>query len=115
MQPNEQSKPKKNAARPLGRLGAFLLATLALLLITPLGVIWVLAKGPSPTVTEKFCRSMRETSAIRWIPNILLSQEEVDAFTSESTENDETETVGTSLIHIAPASSGTGTAEDDGV
>ena len=52
MQPNEQSKPKKNAARPLGRLGAFLLVTLALLLITLLGVIWVLEKGPSPTVTE---------------------------------------------------------------
>ena len=32
MQPNEQSKPKKNTARPLGRLGAFLLVTLALLL-----------------------------------------------------------------------------------
>ena len=65
MQPNEQSKPKKSAARPLGRLGAFLLVTLALLLITLLGVIWVLEKGPSPTVTEKFCRSMRETSAIQ--------------------------------------------------
>ena len=115
MQPNEQSKPKKNTARPLGRLGAFLLVTFALLLITLLGVIWVLEKGPSPTITEKFCRSMRETSAIRWIPNIFLSQEEVDAFKSESTENDETETVNTSLIRIAPAAeSGTETA-DDGV
>ena len=113
MQPNEQSKPKKSAVRPLGRLGAFLLVTLALLLITLLGVIWVLEKGPSPTVTEKFCRSMRETSAIQWIPNIFLSQEEVDAFKSESTESDETETVNTSLIHIAPASSGTGSTDAD--
>ena len=113
MQPNEQSKPKKSAARPLGRLGAFLLVTLALLLITLLGVIWVLEKGPSPTVTEKFCRSMRETSAIQWIPNIFLSQEEVDAFKSESTESDETETVNTSLIHIAPASSETGSTDAD--
>ena len=113
MQPNEQSKPKKSAARPLGRLGAFLLVTLALLLITLLGVIWVLEKGPSPTVTEKFCRSMRETSAIQWIPNIFLSQEEVASFKSESTESDETETVNTSLIHIAPASSGTGSTDAD--
>lgn len=113
MQPNEQSKPKKSAAHPLGRLGAFLLVTLALLLITLLGVIWVLEKGPSPTVTEKFCRSMRETSAIQWIPNIFLSQEEVDAFKSESTESDETETVNTSLIHIAPASSETGSTDAD--
>ena len=103
MQPNESNTKKKGAARPLGRLGIFTLVTLALLLVTLLGVIWVLEKGPSPTVTEKFCRSMRETSAIQWIPNLFLSPEEVDAFKSESTETDETETVNTSLIHIAPA------------
>ncbi len=115
MQPNESNTKKKGAARPLGRLGVFALVTLALLLITLLGVIWVLEKGPSPTVTEKFCRSMRETSAIRWIPNIFLSEEEVAAFKSESTESDETETVNTSLIHIAPAQTETETESDDGV
>lgn len=115
MQPNESNTKKKGAARPLGRLGIFTLVTLALLLVTLLGVIWVLEKGPSPTVTEKFCRSMRETSAIRWIPNIFLSEEEVAAFKSESTENDETETVNTSLIHIAPAQTETETESDDGV
>lgn len=115
MQPNEFNTKKKGAARPLGRLGVFALVTLALLLVTLLGVIWVLEKGPSPTVTEKFCRSMRETSAIRWIPNIFLSEEEVAAFKSESTESDETETVNTSLIHIAPAQTETETESDDGV
>lgn len=115
MQPNESNTKKKGAARPLGRLGIFMLVTLALLLVTLLGVIWVLEKGPSPTVTEKFCRSMRETSAIRWIPNIFLSEEEVAAFKSESTESDETETVNTSLIHIAPAQTETETESDDGV
>ena len=115
MQPNESNTKKKGAARPLGRLGVFALVTLALLLVTLLGVIWVLEKGPSPTVTEKFCRSMRETSAIRWIPNIFLSEEEVAAFKSESTESDETETVNTSLIHIAPAQTETEAESDDGV
>ena len=115
MQPNESNTKKKGAARPLGRLGIFTLVTLALLLVTLLGVIWVLEKGPSPTVTEKFCRSMRETSAIRWIPNIFLSEEEVAAFKSESTESDETETVNTSLIHIAPAQTETEAESDDGV
>ena len=115
MQPNESNPKKKGAARPLGRLGAFVLVTLALLLVTLLGVIWVLEKGPSPTVTEKFCRSMRETSAIRWIPNIFLTEEEVAAFKSESTENDETETVNTSLIRIAPAQTETEADSDDGV
>lgn len=115
MQPNESNTKKKGAARPLGRLGVFALVTLALLLVTLLGVIWVLEKGPSLTVTEKFCRSMRETSAIRWIPNIFLSEEEVAAFKSESTESDETETVNTSLIHIAPAQTETEAESDDGV
>lgn len=115
MQPNKQTKPKKRALRPLGRVGAFLLVTLALVLVTLLGVIWVLEKGPSPTVTEKFCRSMRETSAIQWIPNIFLSQEEVDSFKSESTETDETETVNTSLIQIAPAAPGETGSGDGGM
>lgn len=115
MQPNGQNKPEKGALHPLGRLGAFLLVTLALVVVTLLGVIWVLEKGPSPTVTEKFCRSMRETSAIQWVPNIFLSQEEVDAFKSESTENDETENVNTSLIHIAPTAPGDTSGGDDGV
>lgn len=52
----------------LGRTLFFLFLTVILLLAVLLGVIWVLEKGPSPTVTEIFCRSMRETSAIRWIP-----------------------------------------------
>ena len=46
MQPNEQSKPKKNTARPLGRLGARFSLLRSLLLITLLGVIWVLERGP---------------------------------------------------------------------
>ena len=115
MQTKGQNKPEKGALHPLGRLGAILLVTLALVVVTLLGVIWVLEKGPSPTVTEKFCRSMRETSAIQWIPNIFLSQEEVAAFKSESTENDETENVNTSLIHIAPTAPGDTSGGDDGV
>ena len=115
MQPNDSHTKKKSAARPLGRLGTFALVTLALLIVTLLGVIWVLEKGPSPTVPERFCRSMRETSAIRWVPNIFLSEEEVAAFKSESTEADETETVNTSLIRIAPAQAAAEDESDDGM
>lgn len=115
MQPNDSHTKKKGAARPLGRLVTFALVTLALLIVTLLGVIWVLEKGPSPTVTERFCRSMRETSAIRWVPNIFLSEEEVAAFKSESTENDETETVNTSLIRIAPAQAAAEEESNDGM
>ena len=70
---------KSSAGRVIGRLLAFVFLTVLLLAAVLLGVIWVMEKGPSPTLTATFCRSMRETSAIRWIPNIFLTDEEIDA------------------------------------
>ena len=96
-----RTRAKSGAGRVVGRLLAFVFLTVLLLAVVLLGVIWVMEKGPSPTLTASFCRSMRETSAIRWIPGIFLTEEEIDAFKSESTENVETEPVNTSLIHIA--------------
>ena len=102
---NDTSRKKPAAGgavgRVFGRFGFFVLWTLILALIVLLGVVWVMEKGPSPTMTAVFCRSMRETSAIRWIPNIFLSDEEIDALKSESTEDFQTEAVNTSLIHVA--------------
>lgn len=93
------STPKKR--HPIGRFFAFLGVTLLCLVLTLLGLIWVLERGPSPTVTGMFTRSVRETSAIRWISNIFLSNEELENYKSVSTENTVTEAVNTSLIHIA--------------
>ena len=87
--------------RHAGRIAFFLLWTVLLTAVVLLGVIYVMEKGPSPTLTATFCRSMRETSAIRWIPNIFLTDAEIDAMKSDNTENDETQAVNTSLIHIA--------------
>ena len=63
---------------PVGRFFAVLGITLLCLVLCLLGVIWVLERGPSPTVTGMFTRSVRETSAIRWISNIFLSDEELN-------------------------------------
>ena len=93
------STPKKR--HPIGRFFAFLGVTLLCLVLTLLGLIWVLERGPSPTVTGMFTRSVRVTSALRWISNIFLSDEELDNYKSVSTENTVTEAVNTSLIHIA--------------
>ena len=93
------STPKRR--HPIGRFFAFLGVTLLCLVLTLLGLIWVLERGPSPTVTGMFTRSVRETSAIRWISNIFLSDEELENYKSVSTENTVTEAVNTSLIHIA--------------
>lgn len=88
---------------PIGRFFAFLGVTLLCLVLILLGLIWVLERGPSPTVTSMFTRSVRETSAIRWISNIFLTDEEVEQYKSVSTEELATESVNTSLIHVEKA------------
>ncbi len=96
---------KRRRRHPVGRFFAFLGVTLLCLLIILVGVVWVLERGPSPTVTAMFTRSMRETSAIKWVPDIFLSQEEIEQYKSVSTEEYSTEAINTSLIHIASGSS----------
>ena len=83
------------------RILSFIGITLFALVLVLLGVIWVMEKGPSPALTTQFCQSVRETSAIRWLSNIFLTEEELAQYISLNTENDETEAVNTSLIHIS--------------
>ena len=96
----KKTKKKKHV---FGRILAFLGVTLLCVALTLLGAIWVLSKGPSPTLTGIFCNSVRETSAIRWMSNIFLSDEEIDRYVLSSTEDLETEQVNTSLIHVSEA------------
>ncbi len=87
--------------RHVGRTLFFLLWTLLLTAVVLFGVIYVMEKGPSPTLTAMFCRSMRETSALRWVPTVFLTEAEADSYKTQVTEDAETEAVNTSLIHIA--------------
>ena len=109
MNSSEATKPKKHT---VGRVFAFLGVTLLCIVITLLGVIWVLERGPSPTVTGMFTRSVRETSAIRWMSNIFLTDEEVDQYKSISTEETTTESINTSLIHVEAAAEKVQAGED---
>ena len=104
--------PKKH---PIGRFFAILGITLLCLVLCLLGIIWVLERGPSPTVTGMFTRSVRETSAIRWISNIFLTDEELNEYKSVSTEDLATESVNTSLIHVEKAAERRESGESESV
>lgn len=96
---------KSGGSRGLGRAVFMVFWTLLLILILLLGLIFVMEKGPSPTVTELFCRSVRETSAIKWVANIFLTDEEVAAFEVQNAELADTqEAVNVSLIQVAQGS-----------
>ena len=100
---------------PVGRFFAILGITLLCLVLCLLGIIWVLERGPSPTVTGMFTRSVRETSAIRWISNIFLTDEELNEYKSVSTEDLATESVNTSLIHVEKAAERRESGENESV
>lgn len=54
------------------------LTFVAFLLILVLGVCFILLKGPSDKAKELFTLSCNETSAMKWVPGIFLSDEEVN-------------------------------------
>lgn len=99
--PTKNSREYKRAPGPLARLFAFLVVTLLSLALVLLALVWVLEKGPSPTVTGIFCRSVRETSAIRWMSNLFLSDEELEQYINTRSEEQPMPAVNTNLIHVA--------------
>ena len=99
------SKKKGGGGWGLGRAVFLFFWTILLILVLLLGLIYVMEKGPSPTVTELFCRSVRETSAIKWVANIFLTDEEVAAFEVQNAElADMQDAVNVSLIQVAQGS-----------
>lgn len=88
------------AASFFGKLVLVVLETALLLAITLYGVMYVLAKGPSPTARELFVRSVRETSAIGFLAELYLSEEEIAAIESAREQVEEYAQTDTSLITI---------------
>ena len=89
----------KKFTKYLLRFLCLLLTTVLLLLAFLYGVMFVLCKGPSETARNLFVRSVRETSAIGFLANIYLSDEEIAAIEAGN-EDFELETTDSSLISI---------------
>ena len=100
----------------LGKLMLFLVETVLLLVIALYGVMFVLAKGPSPTARDLFVMSVRETSAMGWVANIFFTEEQI-AKIENPKEIDEYIEIDTSLIQIPQETDpvdGEGEEEDQG-
>ena len=85
----------------LRRVLSFLAVTLLCLALILLGLIWVLERGPSPTVTGLFCRSVRETSAIRWVSELFLSEAELERYIHVAAVDQQAPALNTDLIQLA--------------
>ena len=91
---------QKTAGKVISRILLVLFTTLFLLLLAVAGVVWVVLRGPSPTAQELLTRSMKETSAIGFIPDLFLPEERVAEIMNVQEEAPETEQVDTSLVTI---------------
>ena len=89
--PTEDNPKKKSVGRTilriLGRFLCVLLETVLLVAVALYGVMFVLAKGPSPTARDIFVLSVRETSAVGFLANLFFTDEEIalviDSFSDE--------------------------------
>ena len=84
----------------LGRFLLFLLETVLLLAIVLYGVMYVLAKGPSPTARDIFVMSVRETSAVGFLADLFFTPEEIAAIEAKNEKEEEFIETDTSLIVI---------------
>ena len=108
-----RAKGKQRFLTGLARTGIVLLLTVILLVVTLYGVMFVVAKGPSVTARNLFVRSVRETSAVKFLANIYLSEEEI-ALIDGDTGIEEFQETDTSLVTITkPVESQGGPAADE--
>jgi len=102
-----QKKDKKNKKSGkavslfgiLGKVLAFLVETVLLLVIALYGVMFVLAKGPSPTARDLFVMSVRETSAMGWVAELYFTPEQIAEIENKKPV-EEVVNIDTSLIQI---------------
>lgn len=76
----------------LGRSALVLLETVVLLVVILYGVMYILAKGPSPTARDIFVMSVRETSAMGFLADLFFTPEEIAAIEVREEVEDYTET-----------------------
>lgn len=73
---NKTAKPL-TFGRVVGRIFAMLGVTLAVALLTAVGCVVLLCKGPSQTAKTAFVATVCQQQETAWIPSLFLSAEEI--------------------------------------
>ncbi len=97
---NEKRKLSSRVLVWLGRVGATLGVTVAMLCIFLYGVMAILVYGPSKTAKTQFVLSVQETSAIGFLANWFCSDEEIARIKEENSIKDTDEVTDAELVQI---------------
>ena len=76
--PRRAAHRKRRAVRAVARVGVCFVVLLAAALGLAVGGSFIFCKGPSPTARDLFVNTMLETSALKFVPHLFLSDEEVE-------------------------------------
>lgn len=76
-QQDRKEHPRRKFLVILKKTALILVETVLLLVVALYGVMYVLAKGPSPTARDIFVMSVRETSAVGFLANLFFTDEEI--------------------------------------
>ncbi len=82
------------------RIGIFLLITVVMAIIFLYSIMWVCVNGPSTVFRDLFVMSVRETSAMGFLADIYLSEEEIAEIEERNKLKVTDEITDTSLINI---------------
>ena len=97
----------------LCRTAIVLLTTLVLLVVAVYGAGFILVKGPSQQMSNLFVMTMRETSAMKWVANLYLSAEEIEAMETAG-DDDAIAEMDTTLVQIGEGADAYGLVDEDG-
>lgn len=95
----------KKVLKNVSRVLITLLVTIAIFVCFLYGVMAMLVFGPSKTAKTQFVLSVRETSAIGFLANLFVSNEEINRIEAENSIKDTTEVTNTSLVSTDTATS----------
>ncbi|MBQ8768910.1 MAG: phosphodiester glycosidase family protein [Oscillospiraceae bacterium] len=96
----QKNSGMQKALTVLATVFILLLETVLLLTGALYGVMYVLAKGPSPTARDLFIRSVRETSAVGFLANIYYTEAEIQQLIGSSDIVPDYDETDSSLIQI---------------
>lgn len=85
---HRKKKKKLSPGTIIGRILAVIASTLGIILLSVVLLILILIKGPSPEAGRLFTLSANETSAMKWLPTLFMSESEHQAILNPVQEED---------------------------
>lgn len=98
--PKFKKKKPSTVAMVIRRVLLVFFTIILAILAALLGVVYVMEKGPSETARNLFVISCRETSAIKWVPNIFLSDEVVEEIALQNSIKETSDITNPDLVTI---------------